>query len=178
METGDLVQETLYRVAAHLADFEPKTAGGLNAYFRQALNNRIAEEIRRSRRHPPGVELPDAIADSCPSPLEDLVTRMANRRICTANGHVYNLASNPPSQDLVCDIDGSELVQRPDDHEETVRARMNEQIPPLREVVEHYRRAGVLQTVDGREPISDVSARLLAALAVAPGQPVAVDGVS
>src|SRR6476620_10602430 len=69
---------------------------------------------------------------------EDLVKRMANRRICTANGHVYNLASNPPTQDLVCDIDGSELVQRPDDHEETVRARMNEQIPPLREVVEHY----------------------------------------
>ena len=107
--------------------------------------------------------------------IEDLIKRMANRRICTANGHVYNLASNPPSRDLVCDIDGSELVQRPDDREETVRSRMNEQIPPLREVVEHYRRAGVLQTVDGREPISDVSDRLRAALSVPPGQPVASD---
>ena len=101
---------------------------------------------------------------------EDLVKRMANRRICTANGHVYNLASNPPLVDAVCDIDGSEIVQRPDDNEETVRARMKEQIPPLLEVVDYYRQQGVLQTVDGREPISDVSARMLRALEVAPGQ--------
>jgi adenylate kinase len=101
---------------------------------------------------------------------EDLIRRMANRRICTANGHVYNLASNPPLHDLVCDLDGSELIQRPDDNEDTVRARMNEQIPPLLDVVDYYREQGVLQTVDGREPISDVSDRLLRALAVAPGE--------
>ena len=85
-------------------------------------------------------------------PLEDLVKRMANRRICTANGHVYNLVSNPP-QDAVCDIDGSALVQRADDAEETVRARMAQQVPPLLEVVEHYREKGVLTTVDGRQGI-------------------------
>ena len=95
---------------------------------------------------------------------EDLVKRMANRRICTANGHVYNLASNPPRVDGICDIDGSPIIQRPDDDEATVRARMLEQIPPLLEVVDYYRAKGVLQTVDGREPISDVSARVLAAI--------------
>jgi adenylate kinase len=103
---------------------------------------------------------------------EDLVRRMSNRRICTANGHVYNLASNPPTAPGRCDLDGSELVQRPDDDENTVRARMKEQIPPLLEVVDHYRRAGVLQTVDGREPISAVSERLLRALETKPGQQV------
>jgi adenylate kinase len=103
---------------------------------------------------------------------EDLVRRMANRRICTANGHVYNLASNPPLVDSICDLDGSAIVQRPDDDETTVRARMLEQIPPLLEVVDHYRKAGVLQTVDGREPISDVSARVLAAI----DSPIPVDG--
>jgi adenylate kinase len=95
---------------------------------------------------------------------EDLVKRMANRRICTANGHVYNLASNPPRVDSICDLDGSPIIQRPDDDEATVRARMKEQIPPLLEVVEYYRGKGVLQTVDGREPISEVSARVLAAI--------------
>ena len=89
---------------------------------------------------------------------EDLVRRMSNRRICTANGHVYNLASNPPLVDQVCDLDDSALVQRPDDNEETVRARMREQIPPL------------LEVVDGREPISAVSERLLRALEMAPAQ--------
>jgi adenylate kinase len=100
---------------------------------------------------------------------EDLVRRMSNRRICTANGHVYNLSSNPPRSDEICDLDGSPLVQRPDDDEETVRARMKEQIPPLRDVVDYYRQAGVLQNVDGREPISDVSDRLLRALQATPG---------
>jgi adenylate kinase len=99
---------------------------------------------------------------------EDLVRRMSNRRICTANGHVYNLASNPPLVDQVCDLDNSALVQRPDDNEETVRARMKEQIPPLLEVVDYYREAGVLQVVDGREPISAVSERLLRAIEMAP----------
>jgi adenylate kinase len=99
---------------------------------------------------------------------EDLVRRMSNRRICTANGHVYNLASNPPVVDAVCDLDGSDLVQRPDDNEDTVRARMKEQIPPLMEVVDYYREAGVLQVIDGREPISAVSERLLRALEMAP----------
>jgi adenylate kinase len=103
---------------------------------------------------------------------EDLIRRMSNRRICTANGHVYNLASNPPVVGDVCDIDGSALVQRPDDDEATVRARMKEQIPPLLEVVDHYRKAGVLQNVDGREPISAVSDRLRRALATAPGEQV------
>jgi adenylate kinase len=97
-------------------------------------------------------------------PADLLVARMASRRICAANGHVYNVASNPPVVPGVCDLDGSELVQREDDQEETVRARMAQQIPPLLEVVDHYRKAGVLQKVDGREPITDVSARVLAAI--------------
>ena len=50
-------------------------------------------------------------------PIEDLVQRMANRRICAANGHVYNLASNPPQVEGICDIDGSPLAQRDDDEE-------------------------------------------------------------
>jgi adenylate kinase len=100
-------------------------------------------------------------------PLEDLVRRMANRRICTANGHVYNLVSNPPQDDSVCDLDGSELTQRADDEEATVRARMAQQVPPLLDVVEHYRQQGVLTTVDGRMGIEEVTEALLDALSKA-----------
>jgi adenylate kinase len=101
-------------------------------------------------------------------PTEDLVQRMANRRICTANGHVYNLRSNPPSTDGICDLDGSPLIQRPDDLEATVRARMTEQIPPLLEVVDHYRVAGILETVDGRLPIDEVTRAVIAVLDASP----------
>ena len=97
-------------------------------------------------------------------PLDDLVSRMASRRICAANGHVYNVATNPPKEPDRCDLDGSPLVQRPDDEEATVRARMAQQVPPLEEVAEHYRVAGILYTVDGRQPIDAVSRALVAAL--------------
>lgn len=109
-------------------------------------------------------------------PLEELVARMASRRICAANGHVYNVATNPPREAGRCDLDGSELVQRPDDEEGTVRARMSQQVPPLEEVADHYRGAGILVAVDGRRPIDEVSRALVAALsdgvtATPPGRP-------
>jgi len=54
------------------------------------------------------------------------------------------------------DLDGSALVQRPDDEEATVRNRLAEQLPPLDDVVDHYREAGILASVDGRQTIDDV----------------------
>lgn len=101
-------------------------------------------------------------------PIEDLVRRMADRRICVENGHVYNLASNPPLVSGRCDIDGSELTQRADDSEETVRARMAQQVPPLLEVVGHYRDAGILRTIDGRRSITQISQDLIEALGLGP----------
>jgi adenylate kinase len=97
-------------------------------------------------------------------PEDMLVARMASRRICAANGHVYNIASNPPLADSICDLDGSALIQREDDSEATVRARMAQQIPPLNEVVEHYRGTGVLRTVDGLRTIDEVTGGLLAVI--------------
>jgi len=166
MSRGQLVpDETIVRVFLDRLG-QPDAVGGaiLDGFPRtrvqaEALDRALTEAGRRVDR-----------AIFIDVPVEELVRRMANRRICTANGHVYNLASNPPLVDAVCDIDGSEIVQRPDDHEETVRARMREQVPPLLEVVDHYRKQGILQTVDGREPISEVSPRMLRTLAVAPGE--------
>jgi adenylate kinase len=101
-------------------------------------------------------------------PLEDLVRRAAGRRICQASGHVYHVISNPPRVPGRCDIDGSALIQRDDDREEVVRARMAQQLGALRDVVGYYRSNGVLRTVDGRQPIEDVTAALLASLDGAP----------
>jgi adenylate kinase len=61
----------------------------------------------------------------------------------------------------ICDIDGSELIQRADDREETVRARMAQQLGALEDVVTHYYAKGVLRRVDGRVPIDEVTEQLL-----------------
>ena len=97
-------------------------------------------------------------------PVEELVARMAGRRICEANGHPFNLATNPPRVAGTCDLDGSRLIQRADDTEATVRARMAQQLPPLEDVVDHYRDRGVLVAVDGRLAIDAVTESLLRAL--------------
>jgi len=104
-------------------------------------------------------------------PADELVRRMAGRRICQANGHPYNVATNPPIAPGVCDLDGSPLIQRADDREETVRARMHDQVPPLMEVVDHYRTAGILRPVDGRGDVDTVTAALLVAI----GSPVSAE---
>jgi adenylate kinase len=103
-------------------------------------------------------------------PAEDLVQRLSGRWICEASGHVYHVTANPPKVPGVCDLDGSALVQRADDREETIRARLSGQLGALEEVVGHYRGRGLLRTVDGTRPIVDVSRDLLAELGQAVGR--------
>lgn len=97
-------------------------------------------------------------------PIEDLIGRFAGRRICKAGGHVYNDWFKPPKVWGVCDVDGSELVHRADDAEETVRARMEQQLGPLHDVADYYRDQAILVSVNGLQPIEDVARDLLAAL--------------
>ena len=80
------------------------------------------------------------------------------------NGHVYNETSNPPRVAGKCDLDGSPLIQREDDKAETIRNRMAVTLSSLRDVIAHYKAAGVLKVVDGVQPIDRVTADLLAAL--------------
>jgi adenylate kinase len=161
MSRGQLVpDETIVRVFLDRLEASDATDGAILDGFprtrvqAEALDAALDDTGRRVDR-----------AGYIDVPLEDLVTRMANRRICTANGHVYNLVSNPPRVDGVCDLDGSELVQRADDAEATVRARMAQQVPSLLDVVEHYRARGILTTVDGLLGIGAVTEALLAAFA-------------
>ena len=97
-------------------------------------------------------------------PVEDLVRRMSGRLVCEAAGHVYNELLNPPKVKGRCDIDGSPLIQRADDQPDTIRARMAQQLGALADVVDYYRRGGVLRSVDGQRPIDAVSKSLLAEL--------------
>jgi adenylate kinase len=96
-------------------------------------------------------------------PIEELVGRFAGRLVCRS-GHVYNERTNPPRTPGICDIDGSEITHRADDEESTVRARMEQQLGPLREVADHYRERDVLTAIDGTFSIGAVAAALLTAV--------------
>jgi adenylate kinase len=99
---------------------------------------------------------------------DDLITRLAGRRVCTGPAqHVYHIIWNPPKREGICDFDGSPLEQRPDDQPETIRARLDKQLPPMYEVVDHYAERGALCAVRGDRPIDEVTQELLHAIAMA-----------
>jgi hypothetical protein len=50
--------------------------------------------------------------------------RLGGRRTCAENGHVFHVDFNPPEQEGVCDLDGSELIVRDDDKPEVIRHRL------------------------------------------------------
>jgi RNA polymerase sigma-70 factor (ECF subfamily) len=76
-DTDDLVQDTLLRTFKRLGDFEPRGGGALQAYLRQAVLNRIRDEIRRKSRRRETTELDDVEADTGLSPLDLAIGREA-----------------------------------------------------------------------------------------------------
>jgi adenylate kinase len=95
---------------------------------------------------------------------QELLRRITGRRICPTCKRSYNIYAQPPLKDGVCDVDGSELVQRPDDTEETFRERMVEYNAKTAHVIEHYRGRGCFAEVDGEKPVAEVTASIVEAL--------------
>jgi RNA polymerase sigma factor (sigma-70 family) len=70
MDTDDLVQETVVRAIRRIDSFEPRHEGALQAYLRQAIVNRIRDEVRRTMRSPQAAPLDENEKDREASPLE------------------------------------------------------------------------------------------------------------
>ena len=95
---------------------------------------------------------------------QELLKRITGRRICPICKRSYNIYAQPPLKDGLCDVEGSQLVQRPDDTEETFRERMVEYNAKTALVIDHYRGKGCFAEVDGAKPVEDVMASVVAAL--------------
>lgn len=80
VDTDDLVQETLMRTVEQLPRFEAKREGALQAYLRQAVHNKIVDEVRRARLRPGADGTPDERPDRSPSPLEEAIGAETLRR--------------------------------------------------------------------------------------------------
>ena len=93
-----------------------------------------------------------------------LIERLTARWTCRANGHVFNEKTSPPKEDKKCDIDGSELYQRDDDKEETVKNRIQVYFNQTAPLISYYRDHGKLVEIDGTQTIDQVTEDLLAAL--------------
>ena len=157
IERGELVPDdvTIGMFMSELA--RPAAARGaiLDGFPRtvaqaRALDESLAAQGERVRR----VILIDV-------PTEDLVSRVAGRWICPTCGTTYHEVSDPPRVAGHCDREGDVLVQRDDDRPDVVRARLERQVPPMLEVVDHYERLGVVDRIDGSQPIEAVASDIL-----------------
>lgn len=73
LDTDDVVQDAVLKTVQNLAEFEMRHGGALQAYLRQAVLNRIQDEVRRIRAAPRKGPLAPGVADRAPSPLEEAV---------------------------------------------------------------------------------------------------------
>ncbi len=96
---------------------------------------------------------------------DEVVRRLGGRRVCTKSGHVYHLEFDPPKHEGICDQDGSRLIQRDDDHEQTIRKRLEVYHAQTAPLIDYYEKEGLLRRFDGRRPPNEVNDHIRATLA-------------
>ncbi|WBW98014.1 adenylate kinase [Oceanirhabdus sp. W0125-5] len=89
-------------------------------------------------------------------PREFILERMTGRRVCPSCGASYHVKFNPPKNEGICDICGSDIIQRDDDTEITVNKRLDIYEAQTHPLIEYYRSRDLLSEVDGTQAINDV----------------------
>jgi adenylate kinase len=99
-------------------------------------------------------------------PDDELVRRLAGRRVCVKNpSHIYHVEFDPPKHEGICDQDGSRLIQREDDQEETIRRRLEVYHAQTAPLIDYYDRESLLRRFDGQRTPNEVHAHIRATLA-------------
>ena len=93
-----------------------------------------------------------------------IIERMVGRRGCPKCGQMYHIKYNPPKEDGVCGECGSELIQRKDDNEETVKNRLSVYHTSTSPIIDYYKNKGLLLEISGVGNIDDISKQLIDAL--------------
>jgi len=98
---------------------------------------------------------------------DEVVRRLGGRRTCTENGHVFHVEFNPPREEGVCDLDGSDLIVRDDDKPEVIRHRLDQYHAKTEPLVDHFDHQSLLRRIDGAlapDQVADEIRRTLATM--------------
>lgn len=94
----------------------------------------------------------------------EVIERLSGRRTCSACGKGYHVSFDPPEKSGKCDTCGSDLFQRDDDSEVTIKNRLavyEQMTSPLKDF---YQKVGLLKCVDGCGAIQDIQHQICLAL--------------
>ena len=114
-----------------------------------------------------GIDL-DAIVEIA-VPFDEIIKRMSGRRVHPGSGRTYHVEYNPPVNEGVDDETGEPLIQREDDHEDTVRDRLKvyeEQTSPLVAYYQAKATSSQLQyfSIEGQGTVVEIKEKVLEAL--------------
>ncbi|BAL81247.1 adenylate kinase [Caldisericum exile] len=93
--------------------------------------------------------------------FDTLVKRLSGRRICKNCGSVYNIYFSPPKVDNICDICGSELIQREDDKVDAVKNRIEVYLKSTKPLLDFYEKKGILKSCDANNSPEKVNKDLI-----------------
>jgi adenylate kinase len=132
---GELMRERLSRrdaAAGFVLDGFPRTREQV------AMLDGVLEQL--------GIELDLVLLLAVPA--DEIVRRLAGRRVCPRCAAVFHIETRPPQSAGVCDHCGSALAQREDDGEDVIHGRLEVFARQTAPVLELYRRRGVLKQID------------------------------
>jgi adenylate kinase len=161
MDRGELVDdETMVKIVRERLA-RPDTNAGfvLDGFPRTVSQARSLDAIVDERGTGPLVIVEIVV------PEDDLVRRLAGRRICSKCGH-----NARPSDEKTCQLCGGTLVQRPDDTEQVVSERLKVYHRATEPLVDYYRGRPTFRTVNGAQPADRVARELDATIDDAAGE--------
>jgi adenylate kinase len=157
MERGELVPDEI--ILGIIEEAINDEEGFILDGFPRNINQAKALDEMLSRK---GLNITHVIFLDVPD--EEIIKRIAYRRVCLKCGAVYNLIFNPPKEDETCNNCGSKLVQREDDREEVVRKRLEVYRGSTEALIRIYEERGVLRKIDGLGDREEVFRRIREAL--------------
>ena len=98
-------------------------------------------------------------------PIEAIVARLSGRRTCESCQAVFHVTAQPPKVPDVCDHCEGALVQRRDDHPETIRVRMKAYEEETQPLIDFYERIGKLQRVQATGGPQEIFSNTMESLA-------------
>ena len=152
MDKGQLVPDevTINMVKDRLTWEDCKNGYLLDGFPRTVAQAEALEGFLADRNE----KLDTALSIEVPSSF--ILERMTGRRVCPSCGASYHVKFNPPTKDGVCDVCGSDIVQRKDDTEETVSERLDVYERQTQPLIDFYNDKNLLSTVDGTKAINEV----------------------
>jgi adenylate kinase len=162
MDAGDLVPDEVIigMITDRVGEGDARDGFLLDGFPRnEAQADALADALEGLDRKLSGVLLIEV-------PDDEVVKRLSGRRVCVKNpSHIYHVDYDPPKHEGICDQDGSRLIQRDDDKEETIRRRLEVYHGQTEPLIAYYDGKGLLRRVDGTRSPDEVHAHIRATVA-------------